>query len=138
MELGPEDVSLLERCPHFRGCYVQASMELGPEDVSLLERCPHFRGCYVQASVAEDVSLLERCPHFTSSHCVFHSSVKKPKSLVEIQQEQQGDPGELTTPTSAGGRGSKGKAYFTFGTPVRGVSWESGVHSSSYTNHMVS
>ena len=22
----------------------------GPEDVSLLERCPHFRGCYVQAS----------------------------------------------------------------------------------------
>ena len=67
MELGPEDVSLLERCPHFRGCYVQASMELGPEDVSLLERCPHFRGCYVQASMElgpEDVSLLERCPHF--------------------------------------------------------------------------
>ena len=44
MELGPEDVSLLERCPHFRGWYVQASIELGPEDVSLLERCPHFRG----------------------------------------------------------------------------------------------
>ena len=64
MELGPEDVSLLERCPHFRGCYVQASMELGPEDVSLLERCPHFRGCYVQASMElgpEDVSLLVRC-----------------------------------------------------------------------------
>ena len=63
----PEDVSLLERCPHFRGCYVQASMELGPKDVSLLERCPHFRGCYVQASMElgpEDVSLLERCPHF--------------------------------------------------------------------------
>ena len=40
MELGPEDVSLLERCPHFRGCYVQASMKLGPEDASLLERCP--------------------------------------------------------------------------------------------------
>ena len=58
-------MSLLERCPHFRGCYVQASMELGPEDVSLLERCPHFRGCYVQASMElgpEDVSLLERCP----------------------------------------------------------------------------
>ena len=43
-ELGPEDVSLLERCPHFRGWYVQASMELGPEDVSLLERCPHSEG----------------------------------------------------------------------------------------------
>ena len=27
MELGPEDVSLLVRCPHFRGFYVQASME---------------------------------------------------------------------------------------------------------------
>ena len=33
--LGPEDVSLLERCPHFRRCYVPVSMELGPEDVSL-------------------------------------------------------------------------------------------------------
>ena len=21
------------RCPHFRGCYVQASVEMGPEDV---------------------------------------------------------------------------------------------------------
>ena len=63
MELGPEDVSLLERCPHFRGWYVQASME--PEDVSILERCPHFRGWYVLASMEpEDVSLLERCPHF--------------------------------------------------------------------------
>ena len=44
---GVEDVSLLERCPHFGGWYVQASMELGPEDVSLLERCPHFRGWYM-------------------------------------------------------------------------------------------
>ena len=35
MELGPEDVSLLERCPHFRGCYVQSSIELGPKDASL-------------------------------------------------------------------------------------------------------
>ena len=41
---GPEDVSLLERCPYFRGCYVQSSMELRPEDVSLLKRCPHFIG----------------------------------------------------------------------------------------------
>ena len=31
--------------------YVQASIQLGPEDVSLLERCPNFRGCYVQASI---------------------------------------------------------------------------------------
>ena len=71
--LGPEDVSLLERCPHFRGCYVQASMELGPEDVSLLERCPHFRGCYVQASMElgpEDVSLLERCLQVHCTHVI--------------------------------------------------------------------
>ena len=27
------------------GIYVQVSM--GPEDVSLFERCPHFRGWYV-------------------------------------------------------------------------------------------
>ena len=60
MELGPEDVPLLERCPHFRGWYVQT---LGSEDVSLLERCPHFRGWYVQASMelgSEDVSLYYR------------------------------------------------------------------------------
>ena len=30
---------------------VQASMDGSCEDVSLLERCPHFRGCYVQASI---------------------------------------------------------------------------------------
>ena len=73
MDLGPEDVSLLERCPHFRGWYVQASMELGPEDVSLLERCPHFRGWYVQASMElapEDMSLLERCPYFRGWHAM--------------------------------------------------------------------
>ena len=29
----------------FPRVYVQASMELGPENVSLLERCPHFREC---------------------------------------------------------------------------------------------
>ena len=29
-------MSLLERCPHFRGWYVQASVELGPKHVSYL------------------------------------------------------------------------------------------------------
>ena len=40
MELGPEDVSLLERCPHFRGWYVQAAM------VSSFQRvvCTGFNG----------------------------------------------------------------------------------------------
>ena len=39
MELGPEDVSLLERYPLIRG-----------PDMSLLEMCPHFK-CYAQVSV---------------------------------------------------------------------------------------
>ena len=72
MELEPEGVSLLERCPHFRGCYICTGFNgVGPEDVSLLERWPHFRGCYVQASMElgpEDLSLLERCPHFRGCH----------------------------------------------------------------------
>ena len=44
---GPEDVSLLERCPHFTGFTLCISFNGvgGPEDVSILERCPHFRGC---------------------------------------------------------------------------------------------
>ena len=62
MELGPEDVSLLERYPHFRGWYVQVSMELGPEDVSLLKRCPHFRGWYVQALTHTNARVQEVCP----------------------------------------------------------------------------
>ena len=52
-------MSLLERCLHIRGYYVQDSMELGHEDVSLLERCLHIRGYYVQDSMElgpEDVS----------------------------------------------------------------------------------
>ena len=53
-------MSLLERCPHFRGCYVQSSTELGPEDVSLLERCPHFRGCYDSLQWSWD---LKMCPY---------------------------------------------------------------------------
>ena len=78
MELAPEDVSLLERCPHFRGWYVQASMELGPEDVSLLERCPHFRGWYVQASMElapEDVSLLEVSIALQFLHVTVHTGL---------------------------------------------------------------
>ena len=46
MELGPEDVSLLERCPHFRECYVQASMELGPQASLQLHILPSLiRSC---------------------------------------------------------------------------------------------
>ena len=50
----PREVSSLQRvlCTGFSG--------VGPEDVSLLERCPHFRGCCVQASVEWD---LKMCPY---------------------------------------------------------------------------
>lgn len=37
----PKDVSL-----HFRGWYALVSMEVGPQDVSLLDRCPHFSEWY--------------------------------------------------------------------------------------------
>ena len=43
MKLGPEDVSLLERCPHFRGCSVQASMNIPSLDPAFSEESPHWR-----------------------------------------------------------------------------------------------
>ena len=70
---GPEDVSLLERCPRFGGCYAYRLQwkRDRPEDVSLLERCPRFRGCYVQASMElepEYVSLLEGVTYRVGTH----------------------------------------------------------------------
>ena len=32
---------------------------LGPEDVFLLERCPHFRGCYVSLQVDKHIRRLD-------------------------------------------------------------------------------
>ena len=81
MELGPEDVSLLERCPHFRGWYVQDSMELGPENVSLLERCPHFRGWYIQAGTCSWSSHL-LCQSSTVSLCCLGEKVSQWCSLL--------------------------------------------------------
>ena len=61
MELRPEDVSLLERCPHFRGCYVEASMELGPEDVPIREVSSFQRAvCTISLPLA-GVQLHEAC-----------------------------------------------------------------------------
>ena len=93
-------MSLLERCPHFRGWYVQASMELGPEDVSLLERCPHFRGWYVQTSMElgpEDVSLLERCPHFRGWY-VQASMKLGPEDVSLFHFKSTSSPPHPTTP----------------------------------------
>ena len=53
-------MSLLERCPHFRGCYVQASMELGPEDVSLLECVLISEGVMYRLQWSRN---LKMCPH---------------------------------------------------------------------------
>ena len=97
--LGPEDVSLLERCPHFRRRYVQASMELGPEDVSLLERCPHFRGCYEQASMElgpEDVSPLERCVYIK-----FCSYLLQCRQMAYQNLSQLSSPSPTLSPASS-------------------------------------
>ena len=45
VELGPEYVSLLERCPH--AFHKVVCTKLGPEGVPLLEIFPHFRGYIV-------------------------------------------------------------------------------------------
>ena len=41
----------LKMCPYYRGVLISEVQVLGPEDVSLLERCPHFKGWYVQVSM---------------------------------------------------------------------------------------
>ena len=71
-------MSLLKRCPHFRGCCVQASMELGPEDMSLLERCPHFRRVlyYVHASKMH-IAMVQT--HIPKSFQFFDVQSKYPK-----------------------------------------------------------
>ena len=100
MELGPEDVSLLERCPHFRGCYVQASMELGPEDVSLLERYPHFRGytngCVLSTSTHTSLqgTLPEKKKRLTKSRSELKTVTEKWEELrkeVGVAKETVGD-----------------------------------------------
>ena len=75
MESGHEDVFSLERCPHFRGCYVQASVELGPEYVSLLERCPHFRGCYVQATMELGPKMFIQASMDMGCTCMYKMSI---------------------------------------------------------------
>ena len=42
--MGQKKVSILVRCPYFRGLLnCMQELLLGKEKVSLLERCPHFR-----------------------------------------------------------------------------------------------
>ena len=43
-------------------------MELGPEDVFLLERCPHFRGWYVQLSYSWDLMMCTNGTQFRRRH----------------------------------------------------------------------
>ena len=54
MAKGKNEVLYLEKSILQGFTHVQSSMELGPEDVSLLERCiiyTHFRGCYVNTHI---------------------------------------------------------------------------------------
>ena len=64
MECGPEDVSLLERCPYFRGCiYIEYRLQWSVDLKSLLERCPYFRGCiYIVYRLQWSVDL-KMCPY---------------------------------------------------------------------------
>ena len=58
MELVPEDVSLLERCPHFRGGYMYRFQwsYIGHEDVSLLQcSCGHGRLCINSCGFVNDL-----------------------------------------------------------------------------------
>ena len=53
--------------------------ELGPENVSLLEGCPHFRGCYIQVHVPEQegvVRVLRGCEVLRAQHLV-HLDIMK-------------------------------------------------------------
>ena len=57
----------------FFWCWGRFTGELGPEDVSLLERCPHFIGCCVQALGPEDVFLFREVSSFQRMLCTRHS-----------------------------------------------------------------
>ena len=45
MEFRPEDMSLLERCPHQRVLCTGFNGVGTQKDVSLLDMCPHLRVC---------------------------------------------------------------------------------------------
>ena len=45
--LAPKDVSLLERCPHFRGCYSMYSLQWSWD----LKTCPYLRGVLISEGV---------------------------------------------------------------------------------------
>ena len=82
MELGPEDVSLLERCPHFIGWYVQASMELGPEDV------PIRKVSSFQADHALGTNICSFSTSFTSAHtCTYPCGGRESGQAVKIHPD---------------------------------------------------
>ena len=80
MQLGPEDVSLLERCPHFRGCYVQASMELGLCK-SLLQTYPPFRG---YRDFNESVPIFLKVLHVHVPHCMYRLQWRRYNMTVYV------------------------------------------------------
>ena len=60
-------------------------MELGPEDVSLLERCPHFRGWYVQTV---SCVYLDRLTSQTAAVVQLWRKEKVERGLITIEQKK--------------------------------------------------
>ena len=50
MSQGPSELSVIERCPYYRGVrfrevgFVWISVSQGPSELSVIERCPYYRG----------------------------------------------------------------------------------------------
>ena len=91
-ELGPEDVSLLERCPHFRGwyMYVQASMELGSK-----ERHP-FQNFFWPFLFSFTPSLISSLPSLSRFLQVISLVPTDPHILQRVGEmyDQEGDRGQ--------------------------------------------
>ena len=76
MELGlfgPCGLSVIERCPYFRGVrfteveFVWSLVSFGPCGLSVMERCPYYRGrvCMEFGLFGPcGLSVIERCPYY--------------------------------------------------------------------------
>ena len=74
--LGPGDVSLLERCPHFRGCYVQL----------LLTACMHISYATLQEQTLE---LYKVCLDLIQSYTKSNTGKYRSGRQSSIEEEEQ-------------------------------------------------
>ena len=75
MELGPEDVSLLERCPHFRGCVCVCVCVCARAGVSECHAC----AVIIQYSPIE-INIFIAPFNFQELHSHIHSSQNHPRN----------------------------------------------------------